>query len=109
MFQRFSSKLPHFHFKPAWKPINFFQRNFAKVHFNTTKVDVESGQLRSGTTELRYGVVKYNDVIDDLNNWDNLVSCTFVQRPYVLTQLDRWYVIAESNVKERLPPADEIA
>jgi hypothetical protein len=78
MFQRFSAKLPHFYFKPLWKPINLFQRNFAKVHFNTTKVNINTGQLRTGSTKLRYGVVQYEDVIRDLNNWDNLVSSTFV-------------------------------
>lgn len=84
--------------------MNIFQQNFARVHFNTTKVDIQAGQLRQGTTPLRYAIVKYDDVISDLKNWDTFVTSTYMGRPYELAQLDRWYITAE----ERLPPSEEI-
>lgn len=104
IFMRSTAKLPQFRMKPQWKPIHTFQRNFAKVHFNTTKVNLETGTLRDGNTQLRYGVVKYSDVISDLNKWNTLVASTFFTRPHEITQLDLW----SSSDLMSIPPAQEL-
>lgn len=74
-------------FAEAWVPVNFQQSSFAKVHFCTTTLDTETGQLRAGKTKLRYAVVAYDEVIKDLQGWNTLVSSSFMQRPYQILPL----------------------
>ena len=58
------------------KLVNYFQKKGANIHFNT--YTDEEGHL------LRYGVVGYNDFINDLKYWRTLTVSTYMHKPYEL-------------------------
>ncbi len=58
------------------KLVNYFQKKGANIHFNT--YTDEEGRI------LRYGVVGYNDFINDLKYWRTLTVSTYMHKPYEL-------------------------
>ena len=46
------------------------------------------GNIRSGTSKLRYGIVNYKDAINDLKEWNTLVTSQFMNKPHQLILLE---------------------
>lgn len=53
-----------------------FQKFGTKIHFNWIKT--EEGE------NLRYGVIRKKDLINDLDHWETLATASFMQRPHTV-------------------------
>ena len=60
------------------------QSHFSKVYYNHTKICLETGQLRAGKTKLRYGIVQYDEALQDISNWTTLVPAYYLQKPHIV-------------------------
>ena len=53
--------------------LSFFERNFIPVHYNP--------YVTLSKYEIKYGVVSMNEMIDNLNSWENLVIAGRMHKP----------------------------
>ncbi|CAI2369872.1 unnamed protein product [Moneuplotes crassus] len=55
------------------KIINFFSKYGARTHFNTFKLENEDN--------FKYGIIKKQDLLQDLTSWETLLCSSFMMRP----------------------------
>jgi hypothetical protein len=71
------------------KFIAFFSKYGARVHFNTFKLE--------GGNSLTYGVIKKQDLLQDLRLWETLLCSSFMMRPYEQLKADPDVEMAQRN------------
>ena len=60
------------------KFISFFSKYGARIHINTFKLDNEK--------TMQYGIIKKQDLLQDLKLWETLYCSSFMMRPFVRLQ-----------------------
>ena len=69
--------------------INFFSKYGARTHFNTFKLENEEN--------FKYGIIKKQDLLQDLRSWETLLCSSFMMRPIVKLESDSEVEIAHNN------------